>query len=123
MSTWINPKTGDYMRVNGALVADPTGGIANAVWLRLATPLGGYWADPTLGSRLHELRREKDVPRVYGLAVQYAQDALKGLVDSERVASVQVTAAKIRTGMLRLVIQVQTLAGDVVTFQHFVRVG
>nr|MDN1656773.1 hypothetical protein [Escherichia coli] len=33
----------------------------NAVYLRLATPLGSYWADALLGSRLHELKREKDV--------------------------------------------------------------
>ena len=54
--------------------------LANAVYLRLMTPLGSYWADPTLGSRLHELQREKDVSRVAVLARQYAEEALAPLV-------------------------------------------
>ena len=66
MDAGINPTTGDLtgQRINT---------LANAVYIRLMTPLGSWWADPTLGSRLHELRREKDRPRVGILAKQYAE--------------------------------------------------
>lgn len=54
MDTWIDPATGDYA---GARISR----LENAVYLRLMTPLGSWWADTSLGSRLHELAREKDV--------------------------------------------------------------
>lgn len=65
MDTWIDPATGDY---TGARISR----LENAVYLRLMTPLGSWWADTSLGSRLHELAREKDVPRIALLARQYA---------------------------------------------------
>ena len=38
--------------------------IENELYIRLVTPLGSYWADRTLGSRLHELRRQKHLKRI-----------------------------------------------------------
>ncbi len=85
------------------------------------TPLGSYWADPALGSRLHELRREKDKARVGNLAVQYAQKALQGLIDGGRATSIDVTAEQRHDGRLRLLIEVEAPAGRQ-TFEHLVSV-
>ncbi|MFJ1218956.1 hypothetical protein [Yersinia enterocolitica] len=48
----ISTTTGDYTQSR-------IYSLQNAVYLRLSTPLGSYWADVALGSRLHELKREK----------------------------------------------------------------
>ena len=47
---WINPVTGAYDLTQGVPQRDPAGGLANAVYVRLMTPLGSYWADPALGA-------------------------------------------------------------------------
>lgn len=119
---WINPVTADYDYTSGAPARDPAAGLANAVWLRLATPLGSYWADPTLGSRLHELQREKDVPRVMRLAVQYAEQALAPIRADGRATAIEVTAERPRAGWLALQIRVTRASGERVTFQHPVKV-
>lgn len=119
---WIDPKTADYAYTAGAPTRDPADGLANAVWLRLATPLGGYWADPTMGSRLHELQREKDVPRVMRLAVQYAEQALAPIRTDGRATAIEVTAERPRAGWLSLLIRVTRASGERLTFQHPVKV-
>jgi len=119
---WIDPKTADYAYTAGTPTRDPADGLANAVWLRLATPLGGYWADPTLGSRLHELQREKDVPRVMRLAVQYAEQALAPIKADGRATAIEVTAERPRGGWLSLLIQVTRASGARITFQHPIKV-
>jgi len=119
---WIDPATADYALASGTPARDPADGLANAVWLRLATPLGSYWADATLGSRLHELEREKDVPRVMRLAVQYAEQALAPIRADGRATAIEVTAERPRAGWLTLLIEVTRASGARVTFQHPVRV-
>ncbi|GAB7214758.1 hypothetical protein OS42_13690 [Dickeya oryzae] len=52
MDNLLNPTTGDY-------TGTATDTLANAVYIRLMTPLGSYWAVPSLGSKLHLLTREK----------------------------------------------------------------
>ena len=122
MDALIDPTTQDYTLATGALVRDPANGIANAVYLRLMTKLGSYWADPTLGSRLHELQREKDVVRVTRMAQQYAEQALAPLVSAKRVQSVVVSVAR-AVGMLELTIDIVTLSGTRATFTHPVKVA
>lgn len=61
MDKELNPDTGDY---TGRTVDT----LQNAVYIRLMTPLGSWWADKTLGSLLHLLQREKDLQRVSLLA-------------------------------------------------------
>ncbi|MQU41130.1 hypothetical protein GHO28_01225 [Pseudomonas helleri] len=114
MDAGIDPTTGD-------LTGQRISTLANAVYLRLITPLGSYWADPLLGSRLHELRREKDKARVGTLAVQYAQQALQGLIDDGRATSVDVSAEQKHDGWLRLLIEVEASTGRQ-TFEQSVRV-
>lgn len=115
MDALIDPTTRDY-------AGRRTQTLANAVYLRLATPLGSYWADPTLGSKLHTLKREKDTARVAVLARQYAGQALAPLLDDGRAEQVSVTTTRRAPGWLDLHVQVVDATGQEQTFQHPVRV-
>lgn len=118
----INPETGGYDIVAGSPVRDPAAGLHNAVYLRLMTPLGSYWADAELGSRLHELQREKDVGRVAILAKQYAEQALAPIVADGRATKIDVFVERPGNGRLHLFIEVTAASGERLTFKHHVRV-
>lgn len=122
MDALVIPLLGDYRLLDGRLVRDTVEGLANAVYLRLMTPLGSYWADATLGSRLHELQREKDLARVAKLAQQYAEDALQPIIDDGRAASVEVITQRPHDGRLLLLVTVTDAAGAARTFEHHVQV-
>lgn len=115
MDALLDPSTGDYTGTR-------TTTIANAVYLRLKTPLGSYWRDTTLGSLLYTLKRSKDVARVAMLAQQYAEQALEPLVVNDRAQSITVTASQPNLGWLMLSIAVVDPTGDTQTFQHPVKV-
>lgn len=125
MDTLIDPTTGDYQadatRI-GALARDPAGGLLNAAYLRLAVPLGSWFADATLGSRLHELVREKDVPRVERLAQQYATDALAPLLADGRATRVAVRSLRLGAGRLGLTVELVDARGVLSTFTLAVKV-
>lgn len=128
MDAWVNPKTGDYVPVpQGGLTLDPADGLANAVYVRLMTPLGTYWAAPDLGSRLHELRRSKAVARVEQMAQEYSRAALQPLIADGRAQSVDVLtelqAAQDGGKRLALLITVVDAAGRARAFEHFVKVA
>lgn len=116
MDILIDPATADYA---GQRIAT----LANAVYLRLKTPLGSYWADLTLGSRLHELQREKDLNRVYTLARQYAEHALAPLVKDGRAQRITVTATRLQPGWCLLQIEVVDQGGGAQVFIHHVKVA
>ena len=116
MDAFLDPSSGDY---TGERIVT----LANAVYLRLMTPHGGWWADPSLGSRLHELTREKDVPRVRKLAVQYAEQALAPLVRDGRARSVSVTADAPCDGRCLLHIEVVDLTGRRSLYSYPVKVS
>lgn len=115
MDAFISPQSADYS-------GSRTDTLANAVYLRLATPLGSYWQDLTLGSRLHELQRLKDVARVAVLARQYAEQALAPLLDDGRAKRVTVTTER-QSGRLAMHIEVLDASGRTQTFQHAVKVA
>lgn len=104
MDKTLDPRTGDY---TGASAAN----LQNAVYIRLATPLGSWWADKELGSLLHLLQREKDLARVGLLAEQYAREALQPIADSGRAKRIAVSAAQPHDGSLILHIRVETAHG------------
>ena len=108
--------------ISGDLTGKRIHTLANAVYLRLTVPLGSWWADPALGSRLYLLRRSKDVSRVGGLAQQYAIDALQPLLDDGRATSVSVTVEQKHTGWLLLLVEVTDSAGAIQIFRHPVQV-
>ncbi|MCA8059479.1 phage GP46 family protein [Burkholderia cepacia] len=116
MDALLNPTTADYAGTR-------TQSLANAVYLRLQTPLGSYWADPNLGSRLHELQREKDTARVRRLAVQYAEQALQPLLDDQRATAITVETEDLRPGWMVLLITVTDATGSVQHFKHPVKVS
>lgn len=115
MDALIDPATGDYA---GVL----TDTIANAIYLRLMTPLGSYWADPTLGSRLHELVRQKDLAQVEVLAKQYSEQALAPLIADGRASAITVVTQR-SAGRLQLLVTVQDSTGREATFNYFVKVS
>lgn len=123
MDALINPSTRGYELLENAVQRDPSGGLLNACYLRLTVWLGSYWADRLLGSKLHLLRREKDVSRVMVLAKQYAKDALATLLDDGRASKITVTATQPGNGCLYLLIEVTAASGDTVSFKHPVSVG
>lgn len=116
MDMGLDPLTGDY---SGQVIDD----LGNAVYLRLKTPLGSWWADPSLGSRLHELQREKDVPRIRVLAIQYAEQALQPLLDDGRATSITVEAQQPHNGWCLLLITVVSARGVERVFNHPVKVA
>ncbi|NTZ40654.1 hypothetical protein EXW94_23865 [Enterobacter sp. JMULE2] len=115
MDQTLSPLTGDYE-------TGRTRTLQNAVYLRLKTPLASYWADTKMGSRLHELKREKDLPRVHMLAKQYAQQALQPLLDDGRAQAITVDTFDDRPGWLLLLITVTDGRGTPQTFTHPVRI-
>lgn len=123
---WIDPATGDYALTDSAPKRDPAGGLANAVYLRLMTPVGSYWADPLLGSKLHQLQRTKDLARVEILARQYAEQALAPILADARATAIVVTTQRVKaadaTGRLNLLIEVTDAGGKRLTFTHPVQV-
>lgn len=122
MDAWINPVTGDYSITQGTPARDPAAGLANAVYLRLMTPLGGYWPDAGFGSRLHELQREKDLSRVAVLARQYAEQALAPIIADGRATAIAVTTERPGNGRMHLAIDVTAASGERLTFTHPVKV-
>lgn len=115
MDQHISTATGDYTNTR-------VYSLQNAVYLRLITPLRSYWADPLVGSRLHELQREKDKTRVHLLAAQYASQALKPLLDDGRAESITVDTKQEQPGWLLLLITVTDSSGTPHLFKHPVRI-
>lgn len=118
MDSFIDTTTRDYVLLQGAAQRDPANGLANACYLRLTVRLGSYWADTELGSRLHELEREKDVSRVAILAAQYADQALAPLLTDGRATQINVTTSRPGNGRLYLLIEVVSASGETLTFKH-----
>lgn len=103
MQSAINPVTGDY-------TGEAIGHLGNAVWLRIKTELGSWWADPTLGSRIHTLKRSKALSHVAQQAKGYAIEALQPLVDSGRAQAINATAS-LQGSRLLLVVNVVDAGG------------
>ncbi|RQZ25138.1 hypothetical protein DIE14_18520 [Burkholderia sp. Bp9017] len=116
MDALLNPTTRDYDGTR-------TQSLANAVYLCLETPFGSYWADDTLGSRLHELQREKDTPRVRRLAIQYCEQALQRLLDDRRATAIEISTADSQPGWMALLIAVTDATGSIQHFKHPVKVS
>ncbi|MDF7676353.1 phage GP46 family protein [Neisseriaceae bacterium ESL0693] len=115
MDRELNSSTGDYE--NRTIDT-----LQNAVYIRLMTPKGEYWADPALGSLLHTLQREKDLNQVGMLARQYAEEALQPILDDGRATAITVSAQQPHNGELILLIQVDTENNGVFVYQHSIPV-
>lgn len=125
MDALIDPATGDYVADDtrpGEWARDPANGLMTAAYLRLMTPLGSWFGDTTLGSRLHELAREKDLARVALLARQYAEQALKPLLDDGRALSIDVRTQRPGNGRLALAVELVDARGVSSAFELPVKV-
>lgn len=111
MDALLLPETGDYA-VNRSVQ-----GLENELYIRLITPLGTWFADPALGSRLHELKRQKDLPRLGRLAVQYAEQALQAVLDGKRARRIDVSLGAKRRGRLYLIIEAEDMGGKTANFE------
>lgn len=126
MDTLINPATGDYLddaTRPGALARDPANGLLNAAYMRLAVPLGSWFGDVNLGSRLHELAREKDVARVERLAQQYANAALAPLLTDGRAKRMDVRTLRAGNGQLAMTVELVDARGVLSTFELPIKVA
>lgn len=115
MDREISPLTGDY-------TLKQISTLQNAVYIRLTTPLGSWWADGRVGSLLHTLQREKDVMRLGRLAKQYAEEALQPLLDDGRAKAIHIDYEQPHNGYLHLAIQLTDNRGETVAFKHPVKV-
>lgn len=116
----INLETKDYVLTS--LDAAFNDDVVQVVCLRLNIHRGKYWADPNLGSRLHTLRRSKDVPRMMQIVKQYAEEALSDLVPG-RLQSLVVSATQTIKSRVDLSIEITRLTGEKQTIPYFVAVG
>lgn len=115
MDREISPLTGDYTHQQIST-------LQNAVYIRLTTPLGSWWANGRVGSLLHTLTREKDVARVGLLAKQYAEEALQPLITDGRAKQISVSYEQPKNSSLTLYIQVTDNRGETTTFKHPVKI-
>jgi phage gp46-like protein len=126
MDTFIDPYTRAYKADParpGQWMRSPAAGLMNAAYLRLQTPLGSWFGDTTIGSKLHELAREKDLVRAGRLAPQYAKAALQPLLADGRAKTVDVQAVQPGDGRLLLAIELVDARGVRVAFEYPVKVA
>ncbi|WP_076591973.1 phage GP46 family protein [Herminiimonas arsenitoxidans] len=116
MDSRIDPQTGGY---DGTRIID----LSNEIYFRITTPLGGYALDKKLGSKLHTLRRVKDLERNKTLAIQYTEQALQPLLDSKRADKINVIAEWNHDGRLYLAAEVFQHNRLVGIFKDFVKVA
>lgn len=118
----LDLKTGDLK--NGAASMDEA--LLNNVYLSLTVPLGGWWAAPKFGNRLHLLQKEKLLPRVVKKAEGYCREALQWIITVGRAKTIAITAEMDDAGAARRVvclISVTKNDGSKLDYTHFVRVG
>lgn len=114
MDREISPLTGGY-------TSEQISTLQNAVYIRLTTPLGAWWANGRVGSLLHTLQREKDISRISMLAQQYAEEALQPLLDDGRAREISIDVERPQNGSLILHISVTDNRGQSFAFKHPVK--
>jgi len=117
----IDTETGDYVLTDGHFERDASP--ATAIYLRLFTRRGEYLADPTFGSRLHELARYKRADRAARDLPAMVQEALAPLVREGRLSSVDVVAEVLGPDGVAGAIEAYDSGRRPYTFQLFQEVG
>lgn len=109
----FNQKINDYT-LDGINMPPYTGksALAEAAYLRLLTPKGSCFSDPTLGSELYKLKRSKDVPRMRRQALAWASEALEPLRAPYYLNDISVTASAGGVTVGYLVIQAVLTQAD-----------
>ena len=105
----LDPDTSDYTEQG---LADPLFiELKDAIHLRLKTPLGSYFADPLLGSKLYLLERAKRTERTLELAKSYALEALELLKLTHNLTDISPKSAAFSGSYLLLFIHLVTADG------------
>ena len=84
----------------------------------------GFFLNPTMGSKLWLLNREKNLPVVINRARQYTRDALQWLLDKGIVQKLEITVESVDQETLGIEIRIhRPMGGDDVDyrFQHLWR--
>lgn len=113
-----------YDAFSADMTFNPADSLANNVWLSLNVRRGSFFAAPQFGSRLHLL--QKNTAKTAELAVAYAQEALKWLLDTGRATSIDVSAQRDPVDFPNALLLNGTVVqadGRVFTFKQFVGVA
>jgi len=119
----INPYKADYiLTADGQF--DLTEEIDTAVFLCLVPEEGSWWGDPTLGSKLHLLKRAKRLDRVRDDAHDWAKKALQILITLGMAESVSVQSQwySENPDWLHLIIDVYARQAEPRRYEYFVKV-
>ena len=110
----------------GAMTFVKAENIMNNIYLSLKVKRGSFFYDPTFGSRLYLLDREKNTEIKKQLAIDYAREALQWLIASGKAQTVHVYAERDRQRNLdrmKLLVEVTPVNADQpVAFALFVDV-
>lgn len=99
--------------------------IRNNILLSLTVRRGSWFQNPDFGSRLHLLERSKNTPRTSQLAIDYAKEALRWLIDTGKAKSIDVSAERNAlqdNGCLKLLVEAVQANEARVAFTAFVEV-
>jgi phage gp46-like protein len=109
----------------GAMTFEKATTIMNNIYLSLTVQQGSFFADPSFGSRLYLLQREKNTETTARLAVGYCREALQWLLDTKKANAIDVYSQRDRTqdlNRLKLLIEVTPISGPIVPFTKFINV-
>jgi len=97
----------------------------NNIYLSLMVKKGSFFYDPTFGSRLHELQREKNTPSTARKAEDYCREALQWLLDAGKATRIDIYTERDPAQdphRLKLLVEATPANGPVVPFSTFIDV-
>ncbi len=109
----------------GEMTFDQVTNIMNNVYLSLMVRRGAFFQNPTFGSRLHELAREKNTEHTASMVREYCKEALQWLIDCGRATKVDVYTERDPSEDLhriKFLVEVTQADGRKVSFEQFVEV-
>jgi len=108
-----------------AMTFDKETTIVNNIYLSLMVKKGSFFYNPSFGSRLHELKREKNTPATARKAEDYCREALQWLLDTGKAIKIDIyTERDIAQDphRLKLLIEVTPANGPIIPFSTFIEV-
>lgn len=116
----IDPNTQDYVVSKGQYTLSDD--LGNNIYLSLMVRKGSWLFNPSFGSRLYLLEREKALDRVAKKALEYCNEALKWILDSGRAESCEVTIELDKANSrLKCLVEAKS-KGVPATYEYYVQV-
>ena len=114
----VDPYAQDYVYGSGDLALSQD--LGNNVYLSLMTEQGSHFANPSFGSRLHLLTREKGLDKVAVRAKEYCDEALAWIIADGRASKIDVETELERGVTARLKLRITAWQeGRSQTFEYF----